>query len=410
MVFFHGGRFEQGSAGNVLYDGKFVANMSEVVFVIANYRLGALGGLAYDSIKGNFGLKDQRLALKWVQNNIKNFGGDPSQVTIFGQSAGGASIASHLISDKSKGLFHKAIVQSNPLQLPFKTLETYKPLAEALAEELGCPDFSISCMKSKSAMEVVEAQKRAEESSVDLSQPFLSILAWTPVVSPDDVKYQPFEAFQKGLHHKVPILQGITSEEALLFIHLAIDEEIDDFQYSLVIYALFSGIYDEVISRYPPNGFDNRIPLSQLGDDLLFFCPHSNITREMANSNPPIYMYHYNHSLTFDGWGPRYEFCQGHPCHGAELPILFNTAEEAGFPVAPEEVILGRNMAAYWTNFARTSNPNQGNMPVPTKWTPYIENNRASLLFNTHQTILRRDVSVDNCNFWDSVGYKWGWN
>lgn len=409
MVYFHGGRFEQGTAGNILYDGKFVSNMSEVVTVIANYRLGALGGLTLGPIKGNFAVKDQRLALTWVQNNIKNFGGDPTKVTIFGQSAGGASIAAHLITEKSKGLFHKAIVQSNPYQLPFKTRETYKPIAEALAKELGCPDFSVSCLKSKTFQEVVAAQKVAEDASVDITQPFQSILPWTPLVSDDDIKYQPLEALQKGLYHKVPIMQGLTTEEAHLFVNLGVKTPLGDFPYYAILSVLFGNLASEVGARYPPNGVDNRIPMNAIGDDLLFYCPMINSTIEMSDGDPPIYIYHYNHSLSFDGWGPRYPFCQGHPCHGGELPILFNTAKAAGFPASPDEVILGRVMAAYWTNFARTGNPNQGNMSVPVKWVPYTNKSRFGLVFNTKETTIVKDFRVEECAFWNKNGFRWGW-
>ena len=107
MVFFHGGRYEQGSAGVELYDGRMLANLTNIVVVTVNYRLGALGFMTLNEFEGNFGVLDQRLALQWVQQNIAGFGGDPSAVTIFGQSAGGTSVSFHLVTTGSKPYFHR---------------------------------------------------------------------------------------------------------------------------------------------------------------------------------------------------------------------------------------------------------------------------------------------------------------
>ena len=126
MVFIHGGDYVQGYGGGPLYDGTPMANSSGLILVALNYRLGALGfayagDLAGGQLAGNYGFLDQRLALKWVQDNIKNFGGDPGRVTIFGQSAGAMSVALHLVSSGSRGLFSAAIIESEPLGLPLRS-------------------------------------------------------------------------------------------------------------------------------------------------------------------------------------------------------------------------------------------------------------------------------------------------
>lgn len=126
MVFFAGGGFFQGAGGDVLYDGRFLANSSDVVIVTSNFRLGAMGFLVWGQnssggwqIGGNYGLRDEILVLQWVQNNIASFGGDPTQVIVFGQSAGAMSIGIHLINPNiwlnGQRLFNAAIMQSNPL-------------------------------------------------------------------------------------------------------------------------------------------------------------------------------------------------------------------------------------------------------------------------------------------------------
>jgi carboxylesterase type B len=122
MVFFHGGNFIQGAGGAPIYNASYFAFTYPVIVVTVNYRLGALGFLASQTLPGNYGFQDQVFALKWVQDTIGTFGGDPGKVTIFGQSAGGTSIACHLTNDESDPLFQQAIMESNPFTIPLDTM------------------------------------------------------------------------------------------------------------------------------------------------------------------------------------------------------------------------------------------------------------------------------------------------
>jgi carboxylesterase type B len=154
MVFFHGGNFLRGYSGGFLYDGQYIANTSSTVVVTVNYRLGAIGFLVFgegsDAIEGNYGFKDQRLALHWVQDNIAAFGGDPGQVTIWGQSAGAVSVALHMTTVRSSGLFNKAIMESEPIELTLKDRKHALKLGTDFSKELGCGDKdNIACLYSK---------------------------------------------------------------------------------------------------------------------------------------------------------------------------------------------------------------------------------------------------------------------
>eukprot|EP00755_Sulcionema_specki_P027449 Sspe_Gene.87785::Locus_59591_Transcript_1_2_Confidence_0.667_Length_767::g.87785::m.87785 len=124
MVWLHGGNFFQGYGGGVLYDGSYIVNRSKVIIVSVTYRLGALGFYAAGNLKGSYGYQDQQQAMRWVQTNIANFGGDPKQVTLWGQSAGAMSIALHMTDPVSDPLFHAAIMQSEPFSLPFRSPES----------------------------------------------------------------------------------------------------------------------------------------------------------------------------------------------------------------------------------------------------------------------------------------------
>ena len=138
LLFIHGGNFIQGGSGTILYNSDFPVNNSEIVVVVIQYRLGALGFFYNGENTGNFAILDQRTALQWVQQNITPFGGDPNQITIWRQSAGGASFMSHLISPGSKGLFKAAAMDSNPITLDFNTIKEAKEISTRFANLLGC--------------------------------------------------------------------------------------------------------------------------------------------------------------------------------------------------------------------------------------------------------------------------------
>ena len=142
-VFIHGGGFVGGTGSSPLYDGTWLAATQKVIVVTFNYRLGALGFLAMDgitdSINNNFGFRDQILALQWVKNNVASFGGDPENVTLWGESAGAISVGLHALSStQSAGLFQAAVTESNALGLPYKTYDQAKEVGKVFADALLC--------------------------------------------------------------------------------------------------------------------------------------------------------------------------------------------------------------------------------------------------------------------------------
>jgi cholinesterase len=164
------------------FDGAPLVNSTGLIIVTMNYRLGALGFAAIQgSINGNFGFFDQRLALIWVQQNIAAFGGDPAQVTLFGQSAGATSVVTHLMAKGSWGTYARAIVQSSPLELPLKPISDAYDLGARLAKKLKCNTNDLDCLRSKSMDEIVAAQQ-AVESHLYLLKPIEVFFPWTPVV------------------------------------------------------------------------------------------------------------------------------------------------------------------------------------------------------------------------------------
>jgi acetylcholinesterase/cholinesterase len=228
MFWIHGGDFKQGSGSGVLYNGIVQVNTSSTILVSINYRLAALGFMAgTDGIVGNYGIKDQTLALKWVQQNIAQFGGDPNQVTIYGQSAGSVSVSLHMMTEDEKGLFHGAIMQSNPMGLPLRPLSDWKNLMKVYAKKVKCyhtfKGVDEACLRALSTEAVLAGQKIIEGDITAELGHFLDLfMPMAPVVqSPSypEFPHVPFLAFQSGqVKNLVPYIIGTVRDEALPFV------------------------------------------------------------------------------------------------------------------------------------------------------------------------------------------------
>jgi carboxylesterase type B len=364
----------QGSIAGPLYDCRRVANESNMVFVTLQYRLGVIGALvgsgdSASDFTGNYNIMDQVAALKWVQQNIAAFGGNPNQVTLFGQSAGAVSTAVHMISPGSRGLFHRAIVESDPFAIPLKSVDDMRRLSALFSTFLGCSLSDTACIMNKTTDELLAAQKKAESVPVDPHLVIELFLQWTPVIDGTIVPQQPLAAVTSGQYAQVPVMIGTVSEEAVLFLYEVFSSPPSEVETVAFIGAVFGpeAAYT-VLKRYPipnPQG-DLRVYLSSLATGFTFACATRNATRFMAQRNTaPIYHYVFDHPLSFDGWGPNYTFCVNHTCHGAELPFIFNVPYLAGFAFTADETVLGNTMMAAWTNFGHSGSPNQGPLSLP---------------------------------------------
>src|SRR6266487_1836192 len=206
LVWIHGGGLTEEAGRN--YDGSKLAADGTVVVTI-NYRLGALGFLAHPALAsrpggpaGNYGLMDQQAALRWVQRNIARFGGDPHNVTIAGQSAGGLSVLAQLVSPGARGLFQRAIVQSGTFALTQRPLATAEAAGETFARNVGCPDQTAACLRSVPASDLVSKFGVEIPGVVDGSVLTQSIGT----------------ALARGQFARVPVVNGITHDEELLFV------------------------------------------------------------------------------------------------------------------------------------------------------------------------------------------------
>lgn len=420
MMFIHGGNFVQGGASTILYNADYIANTTQTIVAVIQYRLGALGFFLNDEAPGNMGIMDQNMGLQWIQENIGSFGGDPTKVTIFGQSAGGASVAAHMVTPYSEGLFRTGIMESNPITLSPNVPEVMTSLSERMAANITCSYNDMACLQAADVMDILNAQNAA---IMLYPEHILSaFMPWQPYIDGDWIPEEPLLAFHDGNYHQdVPLIQGTVNAEALMFISEAFPEPLDYEGYKALLFAIFTTAAPQVLAEYPvPSDQmnDTRGVVSVMGTDYMWVCPTRWEIRAMTGEfDNAAYYYHFNHSFTnFDPWGPGYEECVGHVCHGSELPYVFNSAEIAnfytGYVWSDDEAVLAQTCSTMWGNIGWSQGPNAP-QDVPIGWPLYDATSDQDLQFAT-PSFVETGYRASKCDFWDALvnsdglPYQWG--
>ena len=414
-VFFwmHGGAYEQGVGNCALYDGtNFVKN--NVITVVINYRLGAMGFLAGSNMQGNYGTMDQRLAMKWTQENIAAFGGNPNAVTIGGQSAGAMSVVTHLQSPNTTGLYRYAIIESNPLSIPWHTKASAAKNADSFSSYLQCANNDLACLRSKTPEEILEAQEKSVK--LNLDNMLENFLPFSPIVDGVNIIEQPLAALQNGRFNSVPILAGSLLEEGVLFVNELFKSSLSKLKYDGIIKETFGNKNEDAILKlYPSPDYrgdnsDGRPQLSTLTTDLLFYCPLRNAIRgyqsALGSKAPTTFVYKFTHVLSFDCWGPDYQFCVGAVCHGSELPFVFNAFTDGTitYNPTPDERQLQVDVSSAWINFIKNGDPNKG-LPVPAIFPVYSGSSDTIVIMNEPGFQDTSNLRDSYCDLWDQLGY-----
>jgi para-nitrobenzyl esterase len=400
LVWIHGGGLVQDGGRN--YDGTKLAATGTVVVTI-NYRLGALGFLAHPALAsrpggsaGNYGLMDQQAALRWVQRNIAQFGGDPRNVTIAGQSAGGLSVLAQLVSPGARGLFQRAIVQSGTFALNQRPLATAEAAGETFATNVGCADQTAACLRSVPVSDLVS------NFGVEI-----------PGVVDGSVLTQPIgTALARGQFARVPVINGITHDEELLFVYglgITVSQgtniplagnPFDSANYQANI-ARALGVTDAraaaIAAEYPP-GADPALAFSLLVSDASFACPALQVDRWTA-ARVPTYGYQFNDdNAPVNIVPPEVQLQLPHlSTHGTELPYLFDQPN-APFPAMlfSDQQALAASMRTAWASFAASGNPSSRALPWPS-----IGNGTKVLSFVPLQSKVTTDfAAAHHCSFW----------
>lgn len=415
MVWLHGGSFINGAGAQ--YDGAALAATANAIVVTVNYRLGVFGMLALDALSsedpaGNHGLQDQQAALRWVQRNIGRFGGDPSRVTLFGQSAGGMSVCQQLVSPAAAGLFQRAVIQSGPCTGGTATREKAVATGNAIAQRLGCPagPSQLACLRAKTADEVLAAAP-----AIDFND-LRTLLALSPWVDGVVLPAMPKELVKQGRFSRVPVLIGHTREEGRLFIALAFDlrrrAPMTQADYEAMLAGLAGNetVASLLKAAYPAERLGSpNLAASALLTDAMFACATQWSARQLSR-HVPVYAYEFQEPGVpklvpdpFMDWGAY---------HASELPFLFLSriattppSQDPHDVSTPAQLDLGLQMAMYWGHFATSGNPNGWNV---LKWprfdallastqqltTPKVSTNQLGGIHQKHQCLLWDTVSA----------------
>lgn len=381
MVWLHGGAFAYGSGNRAVTDGGNLATRGDVVVVSVNHRLNICGYLHLEDIggerfagSGNAGSLDMITALEWVRDNIAQFGGDPGNVTIFGESGGGGKVSALLVMPAAKGLFHRAVIQSGAA-VRFTTRERANALAEAVVRQLGGVDKLADAPLGALLGAIVPASRAAGPRAYSL----LDRYDFGPVVDGAAVAQHPAEPSTSPLGDDIPLMIGGTSQEAALFLdddavwHRTLTED----QLRERVAAVAGAETEAALALYR-----ERMPGASPGDRLIAALTGSNFTvrtllyakRRAARAGAPVYHY----SLE---WGSPFAGGRMGAHHAMDLPFVFDTTEvplsTKGADGAAE---LAAAMSASWAAFARAGNPSNPAIPA---WPAYTVGERATMLFDT---------------------------
>jgi para-nitrobenzyl esterase len=387
LFWIFGGGYTSGSSQEMpSYDGESLAKTGDVVVVSINHRLNALGFLDLSAYgekykhSANLGILDIRTALEWVKSNIENFGGDPGNVTIFGQSGGGAKINTLMSMPSVKGLFHKAINESGAYSLNIPDKETSQAIAAAVLNELHLEPSQADSLQRIPFATLVEAGKNALRSvetkmnAAGKTFPPLG-LRWGPSIDGEDIPYQPLSKESLEVSKDVPLMIGTVKNEFTSFIYGGLNKA-PLAKITEVIKQQQGAKADAYIAAVKKAWPKDTLPSDLIDVDVIFrpgAVEQAN-AKSAVPGGAPVYMYLFTwQSPVMDG---KYK-----AVHTMEIPFVFNNIQRC-------EEITGGNKDAYtladkvskaWINFARNGNPNHKGLP---QWPAYNSANTATMHFD----------------------------
>jgi para-nitrobenzyl esterase len=400
LVWIHGGGFTQD--GSLNYDGTKLA-ADGIVVVTINYRLGALGFLAHPALasrpggpSGNYGLMDQQEALRWVQDNIATFGGDPGDVTIAGQSAGGVSVLAHLASPGSRGLFQRAIVESGAFALNQIPLSNAEAFGESFANEVGCSDQTAECLRQVPVSTLVGDFPPA---------------AIPGVVDGRVLTRSIGSALASGQFAHVPLLNGVNQNEELIFVAglgLAVSGGMfvpapapgpatteSEYEGEIASVLGVSAVRASAIAaQYPLSAFPLPVlALSTLLSDANFVCPALQVDN-LVSGKVPTFAYEFDDGTAPPIFtGPFYPFAT----HSSEIQYLFDQPNAPyATPLNPDQEALAASMRQAWANFAAAGDPASAAVP----WPAFNGTSDVLSLVEPQPQVDTTYAASHNCSFW----------
>ncbi|WP_223199116.1 carboxylesterase/lipase family protein [Solihabitans fulvus] len=400
MLWVHGGGNSYGSAND--FDTHRMAVGGDVVVITTNYRLGVFGFFGHENLadSGDFGLEDQQAALRWAQRNAAAFGGDPGNVTLFGESGGAFDVCAQLTSPLSAGLFQRVIIESGtcssnwprngvvyglPASAAFVDVDRVRDNGAALARAHGCAGATaVDCLRRVPAADLANDPLAAG----------LTPVAYGSVALPE----RPDRALADGRFHRVPILSGNTRDEGRLTAAFSPQPFTED-RYRGLLADAFGDRAQEVAARYPSSAFGSPgLAWGAVLTDRVWACAHMADDRQLA-ARTATYAYEFADRHAPTGY---FTFPSDIPAgafHSSELAYLFDVA---GFTavLTPQQQLLANQLIGYWTRFAATGDPNGPGLPA---WSP-IRDSRVQSLAPGDGGIHQVNSGVEHdCRFWSTL-------
>jgi carboxylesterase type B len=351
-----------------------------VVVVTINYRLGMLGWFENEAawgrseIQGNQALRDQILALQWVQKNIASFGGDPARVTVFGESAGATSIRALLAAPVAFDLYESVIGESDPINIPFKTPDDAATITNYFLQALNCPD--VACARTRPIDEVLTAQGIANTKALADDKWTTWALVERPSIDGILLKTE-FSAMAKAgtYNTKANIMWGVVKDEAGLFVPQYFPDVVPIANVTTALSLVFNEAQSQLMLSNPmfqPDPADSdavRNLFTRAGTQFYFFCPLRYVSRQMTKRKP-VYTFRFNRGRDTPLVGGGYcSASTGRVCHSADIqPVFASGAAVPGFSQTGDDARFARQVVDRFTTFAKIGNPN------PTANMPGVEN------------------------------------
>jgi para-nitrobenzyl esterase len=392
FVWIHGGGFTTGAGRD--YDPSKLA-ATGIVVVTINYRLGALGFLSHPALashpgapSGNYGLMDQQASLRWVQDNIERFGGDRHNITIAGESAGGLAVLMHMVSRSSRGLFHRAIVQSGSFALTQQSLATAEAVGQSFASNVHCSDHTAQCLRNLPVANLVG-----------------NFVGIPGTVDGEILTESIGTALAGGRFARVPVLNGSNHDEELIFVlafqavvsggtNVPIGGDVTPANYQPVI-AHTLGVTDAraaaIAAEYPLAAYAMpALALSALVGDANFACTALQQDRLTARATP-TFAYEFND----DAAPPRFLPFPA-ATHIAEVEyILDEPAAPVQAPLSADQERLAASMRAAWASFAANGDPSTATVPWPS-----FNEARVMSLVPPQPQVEADFIARHHCSFW----------
>jgi len=419
IIWIYGGGYWSGTTTLGLYDLRTMVAEENIIMVGIQYRVASPAFLFFDTedVPGNAGMFDQLMAIQWVKENIAQFGGNPENITLMGESAGACSVSLHLLSPLSRNLFSQAIMQSASALAPWGVISKKEAMHRSLrlAELMNCPHDGRDVRASIDCLRKADPHKLVTKEWDGITHGFTGAIGvFVPIVDGAFLDESPGTAMRLENFKKTNILLGSNKDEGNYFVLYFFPEMfpkqdevfINKENFLLALkdaYPLANKLQRKAIEfEYtnwinPDDPVANRVAVDRFTGDWQFTCPVVDFAHRYAETGNNVYMYHFAQQATISPW-PRWSGAM----HADEIAFLFGQPLNVSYGYSQAEIELSKQMMAYWANFAKTGNPSLSadHTWTETYWPLHTPLKRETLTLSTSPSKVLEGHGVRKCAFW----------